>query len=130
MYIFGDEIVAWSDHTLCMFLCSPDALPQAKTPRKPRATSGTGKKKKGAGEGESQKLIIVESATKAKTIRKYLPDGWDVDYCMGHVRELPRSMSDIPTAQREKFRVLGVRVDQEFEPVWVVLPGKEQVRRL
>lgn len=49
---------------------------------------------------------------------------------MGHVRELPRSMSDIPTAQREKFRVLGVRVDQEFEPVWVVLPGKEQVRRL
>lgn len=98
---------------------------------RPPSSSGSASSTAAAGKDEvlvGGKLIIVESATKAKTIRKYLPDGWDVDYCMGHVRELPRSMSDIPKESREKFKVLGVKVDQEFEPVWVVLPGKEQVR--
>jgi hypothetical protein len=61
--------------------------------------------KGGAGAGE-QKLIIVESPTKAKTIRKFLPaQGWDVDFCMGHVRELPRSASDLPKTSKEKFQV-------------------------
>lgn len=33
------------------------------------------------------KLVIVESATKANTIRRYLPSSeWEVDFCMGHVR--------------------------------------------
>lgn len=66
------------------------------------------------------KLIIVESATKANTIKRFLTSGkgkgeWEVDYCMGHVRELPRTAADMPpTAKKEKNKVhlliLWVRV--------------------
>jgi DNA topoisomerase IA len=57
------------------------------------------------------KLIIVESATKANTIKRFLTSGegkgeWEVDYCMGHVRELPRTAADMPpTAKKEKSKV-------------------------
>jgi len=76
------------------------------------------------------KLVIVESATKAQTIRKLLPDGWDVDFCMGHVRELPRKLSDLPVEgglRKEKWEVLGVRINNAFEPVWVVPKSKEDL---
>jgi DNA topoisomerase-1 len=76
---------------------------------------------------DGAKLLIVESATKARTIQKFLPQGWEVDFCMGHVRELPRSLSDMPPAVREKTEVVGVRVKQAFEPMWVVLPSREPV---
>ena len=46
------------------------------------------------------KLVVVESPTKAKTIRKFLGKEYIVESCMGHIRDLPQSSKDIP----EKFK--------------------------
>ncbi|NJO10153.1 MAG: type I DNA topoisomerase [Leptolyngbyaceae cyanobacterium SL_1_1] len=73
-------------------------------------------------------LVIVESPTKAKTIRNYLPSGYRVEASMGHVRDLPRSASEIPAAVKgEKWAQLGVNVDSSFEPLYVVPKDKRKV---
>ena len=46
------------------------------------------------------KLVIVESPTKAKTIRGYLPAGYQVEASMGHIRDLPASAGEIPEAHK------------------------------
>ena len=53
--------------------------------------------------GSSKKLIIVESPTKVKTIKKYLGSNYDVTASMGHIRDLPKSQ-------------LGVDTENDFEP--------------
>ena len=60
------------------------------------------------------KLVIVESPAKAKTIKKYLGNGYEVVASMGHVRDLPKS----------KF---GIDVDNGFEPVYTEIKGKEEL---
>jgi DNA topoisomerase-1 len=73
-------------------------------------------------------LVIVESPTKAKTIRNYLPAGYRVEASMGHVRDLPRSASEIPTTVKgEKWAQLGVNPDADFEPLYVVPSDKKKV---
>jgi DNA topoisomerase-1 len=62
----------------------------------------------------ADKLVIVESPAKAKTIQKYLGRGYRVEASMGHVRDLPKSD-------------LGVDVDGNFVPVYEVSKGKEKV---
>jgi DNA topoisomerase I len=62
----------------------------------------------------ADKLVIVESPAKAKTIQKYLGRGFRVEASMGHVRDLPKSD-------------LGVDVDGNFVPVYEVSKGKEKV---
>ena len=47
-----------------------------------------------------RRLVVVESPTKAKTIRSYLPPGYQVAASMGHVRDLPESASEIPARMR------------------------------
>jgi DNA topoisomerase I len=47
---------------------------------------------------EKSRLVVVESPTKAKTIRAFLPAGYRVAASMGHVRDLPESASEIPAA--------------------------------
>lgn len=58
----------------------------------------------------NSKLIVVESPTKAKTISKFLGNGYKVISSYGHVRDLPRSK-------------LGVDVEKDFEPQYLI-PAK------
>ncbi|NEQ57029.1 MAG: type I DNA topoisomerase [Moorea sp. SIO4A1] len=73
-------------------------------------------------------LVIVESPTKARTIRNYLPSGYQVEASMGHVRDLPQSASEIPEKYKgEKWAKFGVNVDADFEPLYLVPKDKKQV---
>ena len=66
------------------------------------------------------KLVIVESPTKAKTIRNFLPRGYHVEASMGHVRDLPASAGEIPAKYKgEPWARLGVDVEHDFDPLYV-----------
>ena len=74
------------------------------------------------------KLVIVESPTKAKTIRKFLGKDYIVESCMGHIRDLPQTSKDIPEkVKKEKWAQLGVNVDKHFEPLYCVPKDKLKV---
>lgn len=74
------------------------------------------------------KLVIVESPTKAKTIKNYLPKGYHVIASMGHVRDLPQSASEIPLkVKQEKWAQLGVNIENNFEPLYVVPKSKKKI---
>jgi DNA topoisomerase-1 len=77
-------------------------------------------------------LVIVESPAKARTIGRYLGDQYEVQACIGHVRDLPESAAQIPAAMRgEPWARLGVNVDDNFKPLYVLTQrGKESVRNL
>ena len=62
------------------------------------------------------KLVIVESPAKAKTIRKYLGDGYEVTASMGHIRDLPASQ-------------LGIDVEHGYTPQYINIKGKEKLIR-
>jgi DNA topoisomerase-1 len=77
---------------------------------------------------EKKYLVIVESPTKAKTIRKFLPKNYIIEASMGHIRDLPQSASDIPAAlKNEEWAKLGVNVENDFEPLYVVPKDKSKV---
>lgn len=81
-----------------------------------------------AKESSKNCLVIVESPTKAKTIRKFLPKSFVVEASMGHIRDLPQSAADIPEKfKKEEWAKVGVNVDQDFEPLYVVPKGKSKV---
>lgn len=78
--------------------------------------------------GSGTKLVIVESPTKAKTIRKFLGKDFIVESCMGHIRDLPQSSKDIPEkVKKEKWAQLGVNVDKNFEPLYCIPKDKTKV---
>ena len=73
-------------------------------------------------------LVIVESPTKARTIRNYLPSSYRVEASMGHVRDLPQSATEIPASvKEEKWAQLGVNVEANFEPLYVVPKDKKKI---
>jgi DNA topoisomerase-1 len=72
-------------------------------------------------------LVIVESPAKARTIAGYLGDGYAVESSIGHIRDLPDRASDVPEDERKRFGALGVDVEKEFEPYYVVDPDKKKV---
>jgi DNA topoisomerase-1 len=77
-------------------------------------------------DGAIRRLVIVESPAKAKTIRGYLGDGYDVEASVGHIRDLPKSAADIPAKyKKEKWARLGVDIDHGFEPLYIVSPEKK-----
>ncbi|MGG7176002.1 type I DNA topoisomerase [Clostridium paraputrificum] len=61
-----------------------------------------------------QKLVIVESPAKAKTIAKYLGKNYIVEASMGHVRDLPKSK-------------LGVDIEDNFNPKYITIRGKGEL---
>ncbi len=59
-------------------------------------------------------LVVVESPTKAKTLGRFLGPDYQIEASMGHVMDLPQSK-------------LGVDIDHDFAPEYVVSKGKEAV---
>ncbi len=77
---------------------------------------------------QGKKLVVVESPTKAKTIRKFLGKDYVVESCMGHIRDLPQSAKDIPEKyKKEEWSRLGVNVDKNFEPIYCIPKNKTKV---
>jgi DNA topoisomerase I len=73
-------------------------------------------------------LVIVESPTKARTIRDFLPKGYIVAASMGHVRDLPQSATEIPEkVKKEDWAQLGVNIHKDFEPLYVIPKDKKKV---
>ncbi|MDJ0520544.1 MAG: type I DNA topoisomerase [Planctomycetota bacterium] len=79
-----------------------------------------------------KQLVIVESPAKAKTIGKFLGSDYEVQASIGHVRDLPSTRSELTDKQREnKYSALGVDLEDDFRPMYVIPPGKrEQIRNL
>ncbi|HRX84802.1 MAG TPA: type I DNA topoisomerase [Phycisphaerae bacterium] len=77
-------------------------------------------------------LVIVESPAKARTISKFLGDGFAVESSIGHIRDLPSSAAEIPAQYKEEpWARLGVNVEEEFKPLYVVPKDKKaQVTKL
>lgn len=70
--------------------------------------------------------MIVESPTKARKIAGYLGSDYVVESSRGHIRDLPRNAADVPTKYKsEPWARLGVNVDQNFEPLYIVSPEKK-----
>ena len=61
-----------------------------------------------------KKLIIVESPTKIKTLRKFLGKEYRIESSVGHVRDLPQ-------------KGFGIDIENDFTPVYQILPDKRDV---
>jgi DNA topoisomerase I len=61
-------------------------------------------------------LVIVESPAKAKTISKILGKDFEVKASVGHVKDLP-------------VKEMGIDIENNFEPNFLIIPGKEKVIR-
>ena len=79
---------------------------------------------------EEKVLVIVESPTKAKTIKKFLPKNYMVEASVGHVRDLPQSASEIPKQLKgEEWAKLGIDTEHGFKPLYVTPKGKGKLIR-
>jgi len=87
----------------------------AKTPRS-RARTPSGKR-----------LVIVESPAKARTIGRFLGPEYVVESSIGHIRDLPSKAAEIPeNVKKEPWARLGVDVDHDFAPLYIVPATKKQ----
>ncbi|GHC35448.1 type I DNA topoisomerase [Streptomyces cinnamoneus] len=79
-----------------------------------------------------RRLVIVESPAKAKTIKGYLGPGYVVEASVGHIRDLPNGAAEVPAKYKgEPWARLGVNVDADFQPIYVVNSDKkDQVKKL
>ena len=72
-------------------------------------------------------LVIVESPAKAKILGRFLGNKYRVEASYGHIRDLPESASEVPKEIKEKeWGRLGVDVDQDFTPYYVVPSDKRK----
>jgi DNA topoisomerase-1 len=75
-------------------------------------------------------LVIVESPTKAKTIRRFLPPEYHVEACVGHIRDLPASAKEIPEKFKKlKWASLGIDVENDFSPLYIIPSAKQKIIR-
>jgi DNA topoisomerase I len=91
--------------------------------------AGTTRTKKSSGGtrgSNGRRLVIVESPAKARKIATYLGGDFVVESSRGHIRDLPRNAADVPAKYKgESWARLGVDVDNNFEPLYVVVPDKK-----
>jgi DNA topoisomerase I len=80
----------------------------------------------GRGNGSTRRLVIVESPTKARKLAGYLGSSYIVESSRGHIRDLPRAAADVPAKYKsEPWARLGVNVDADFEPLYIISPEKK-----
>ncbi len=85
-----------------------------------------GEDRGGRGSSNVRRLVIVESPTKARKIAGFLGSGYVVESSRGHIRDLPRSAADVPAKYKsEPWARLGVNVDADFEPLYIISPEKK-----
>ena len=78
------------------------------------------------GNGATRRLVIVESPTKARKLAGYLGSNYIVESSRGHIRDLPRAAADVPAKYKSMpWARLGVNVDEDFEPLYIVSPDKK-----
>jgi DNA topoisomerase-1 len=76
----------------------------------------------------AKSLVIVESPTKANTIRKFLGAGYEIDSSYGHIRDLPAGSAEIPAEFRDQpWAAIGINYEKDFEPIYVVSGRAKQV---
>jgi len=82
-------------------------------------------------------LVIVESPAKARTIQRFLADSDALDgdvmveASVGHIRDLPARAADVPEANKQPWEILGIEVDNDFKPLYVVSADKrDRIRDL
>lgn len=74
----------------------------------------------------SKTLVIVESPTKARTLKKYLGSDYIVESSVGHIRDLPANAAEVPAKLKgEAWSRLGVNVEEDFQPLYIVRPEKK-----
>jgi DNA topoisomerase I len=62
----------------------------------------------------SKPLVVVESPTKVRTIKKYLGDAFNVVATVGHIKDLPE-------------KEIGIDIEDGFKPQYIDIPGKQKV---
>ena len=62
----------------------------------------------------SKPLVVVESPTKIRTLRKYLGKDYNIAATVGHIKDLPRSE-------------MGIDIEEGFRPLYRTIPGKQKV---
>ncbi len=79
---------------------------------------------------EKNVLVIVESPTKARTIKQFLPPRFHVEASVGHIRDLPQTAAEIPASVKgEPWSRLGIDVERDFNPLYVIPKDKAALVR-
>ncbi|WP_150238081.1 type I DNA topoisomerase [Nocardiopsis quinghaiensis] len=91
-----------------------------------KGSAGKNGSKDSGRQGVGTTLVIVESPAKAKTIAGYLGRGYVVESSIGHIRDMPNKAAEIPAKYKgQAWARLGVDVDGDFEPLYVVNTDKK-----
>jgi len=79
---------------------------------------------------EKNVLVIVESPTKARTIKQFLPARFHVEASVGHIRDLPQTAAEIPASVKaQAWSRLGIDVENDFAPLYVIPKEKSALVR-
>jgi DNA topoisomerase-1 len=78
----------------------------------------------------AKKLVIVESPTKARTIKRFLGPEYHVEASIGHIRDLPQRASDVPKKMKDlDWARLGIDVENGFNPLYITPRDKTKIVR-